>query len=66
MKPRAVAKGSERLIPILTDQQELLNVILHSLISFEGISRQKHDLLWGYQRQKDGVCRLVFCRSFQG
>ena len=37
LKRRTVSKGSERSIPTLTELQELLNVILHSLISFAGI-----------------------------
>ena len=37
LKPRTVSKGSERSIPTLTELQELLNVILHTLISFAGI-----------------------------
>ena len=37
LKPPTVSKGSERSIPTLTKLQELLNVILHSLISIAGI-----------------------------
>ena len=37
LKPRTVSNGSERSLPTLTEQHELLNVILQSRISFAGI-----------------------------
>ena len=69
LKPRTVSNGSERYTPTLTELQELLNVILNSLISFVGIPSSdiavKARTLIGLSKAtKYGVCRLVFRGSF--
>ena len=58
-KPRTASKGSERSIFILTELQELLNVILHRIISFAGIPSFRHcGIITIHYRAIEG-CRIA-------
>ena len=66
LKPRTVSKGSERSIPTLTELQELLNVILHNLISFAGIPilgivEEKNTILYGAIKGSLIVHKKIVC-----
>ena len=70
LKPRTLSKASEGSIPTLTALQKVLNIILHSLINFAGIScadiAVKNTIPYGAIKgslivEKKMVCVGLFC-----